>query len=160
MPPQDDGHIDPDSTLGTDPQGRWRVQRLPGHGRSVRATQPLDPGATLLDDTPAAAVVSDPYRNVGCAACLLLCTERIFVCGGCQVTYYCSSECVARDAAAVHAGKECRALAGLAKLGVEGDSQAMRLALRLVRSLLALSSVAFVTALRPTHPSIPPHRPA
>lgn len=40
-------------------------------------------------------------------------------------------DCVRRDAEAVHARGECQALVGLAKMGVEGDSQPMRLALRI-----------------------------
>lgn len=42
-----------------------------------------------------------------------------------------TQDCVRRDAAAVHARGECQALVGLARLGVEGDSQPMRLALRI-----------------------------
>jgi hypothetical protein len=40
---------------------------------------------------------------------------------------------MARDGALVHTGLECQALKKLTAMGVEGDSQAMRLALRLVR---------------------------
>jgi len=103
-------------------------------GRHVKTAQALPtPGTTVLQDQPYAAVVSDIYRNVCCAACLHVCTNQIFVCGGCSVTFYCSSACVARDGALVHTGAECQALEKLAAMGVEGDSQAMRLALRLVR---------------------------
>ena len=104
-------------------------------GRHVKAAQALPtPGTTVLQDQPYAVVVSDIYRNVCCAACLHVCTTQIFACGGCSVTtFYCSSACVARDGALVHTGAECQALKKLAAMGVEGDSQAMRLALRLVR---------------------------
>lgn len=88
---------------------------------------------TFLRDKPFAAVVADLYRNTCCAACLHVCTEQIFVCGACKVTFYCSSACVARDSM-IHAGPECHALVELDAFGVEGDSQAMRLALRLVRA--------------------------
>ena len=108
----------------------------------VRATQAIPtPGTTVLQDEPYAAVVSDTYRNVCCAACLHVCTTQIFVCGGCSITFYCSSECVARDGALVHTGTECQALKKLGAMGVEGDSQAMRLALRLVRFLRGLVHV-------------------
>ena len=103
-------------------------------GRIVKAAQAIpSPGTTVLQDDPYAAVVSDTYRSVCCAYCLHICTTQIFVCGGCSVTFYCSSECIARDGALVHTGLECQALKKLAAMGVEGDSQAMRLALRLVR---------------------------
>jgi hypothetical protein len=115
---------------------QWCRLRTGKRGRVVRATQAIPtPGTTVLHDEPYAAVVSDIYRNVCCAACLHVCTTQIFVCGGCSVTFYCSSECVARDGALVHTGAECQALKKLAAMGVEGDSQAMRLVLRLVRLL-------------------------
>ena len=53
------------------------------------------------------------------------------------MTFYCSSACVARDSM-IHAGPECHALVELDAFGVEGDSQAMRLALRLVSAYYLL----------------------
>lgn len=103
-------------------------------GRCVKAAQAIpSPGTTILQDEPYAAVVSDIYRKVCCAACMHVCMTQIFVCGGCNVNFYCSSACVARDGALVHTGAECLALKKLAAMGVEGDSHAMRLVLRLVR---------------------------
>lgn len=111
-------------------------------GRYVITTAPVAAGAPVLEDAPFAAVVADPHRGYVCARCLHVCSTQVFQCGGCRQAHYCSQACLCQDAEAVHARGECRALGGLAKLGVEGDSQPMRLALRIVVVAAAATETA------------------
>lgn len=101
-------------------------------GRYVVAKQALQPGATVLTDRPYAAVVADAHRGYVCSRCLHVSSARVYQCGGCgEQARYCSEACMRQDAEAVHGQGECRALVGLARLGVDGDSQPMRLAVRI-----------------------------
>lgn len=103
--------------------------RSPTAGRFVVAAQPIPAGRAVLTDRPYVAVVADAHRGYVCAFCLHV-SARVYQCGGCAQAHYCSEACLRNDAAAVHGRGECLALVGLARLGVEGDSQPMRLAVR------------------------------
>ena len=59
-------------------------------GRYVVTTRAVAAGEAVLEDAPYAAVVADAVRGYACARCLRLCTERVYQCGGCRLTHYCS----------------------------------------------------------------------
>lgn len=122
-----------DDDMYTRQWSHCKLVRAPTKGRHVLCNQAVvEAGTTLLEDMPYAAVVADIYRGVACAHCLRICTTCIYQCGGCELTRYCSEACLRLDASMCHAGKECTALHRLQRLGVEGDSKAIRLALRIL----------------------------
>lgn len=102
----------------------------PSAGRFVVSTEAIAARAAVLEDVPYAAVVADAHRGYVCARCLHVSTH-VYQCGGCKQAHYCSEACLGRDAEAVHGKGECKVLVGLARLGVEGDSQPIRLAVRI-----------------------------
>ena len=102
--------------------------------RLSRCEWPGRPSSLSLPPRPLAALDSE----VACAHCLRVATEQLLMCGGCRRSCFCSQACVDADAR-VHA-LECPLLAAFARLEIEGETQAMRLALRLAAQKVAHST--------------------